>query len=121
MTSGLVTSGSFSNVLWISAGKMDSIKETEQSRLQWGRRQEAVYQEASPSSNEISSYRCLAQIVKLQEFEDLVRNHYSRDTARELLLCASMLGPEKLEQNGWIDLKLDFLRNYDKIVNFYRR
>lgn len=32
MTSGLVTSGSFSNVLWISADKMDSIKETEQSR-----------------------------------------------------------------------------------------
>jgi hypothetical protein len=111
----------FERSLDISRSKMDGMKETEQSRSQWGRRQEAVYQEASPSSNEISSSQCLAQIVKLQEFADLVQKFYSKDTARELLVCAFMLDPEKLEQDGWIDLNLAFLRNYDKLVNFYRR
>ena len=111
----------FERSLDISRSKMDGMKETEQSRSQWGRRQEAVYQEASPSSNEISSSQCLAQIVKLHEFADLVQKFYSKDTARELLVCAFMLDPEKLEQDGWIDLNLAFLRNYDKLVNFYRR
>jgi hypothetical protein len=55
----------FERSLDISRSKMDGMKETEQSRSQWGRRQEAVYQEASPSSNEISSSQCLAQIVTI--------------------------------------------------------
>jgi hypothetical protein len=63
----------------------------------------------------------LVQIVKLQEFADLFQKLYSKDTAKELLVCVFMLDPEILEQGGWIDLKLAFLRNYDKLVNFYRR
>jgi hypothetical protein len=98
--------------------KMDSVKETNQSRTDWGQRKEAVYQKTPPPSYETSASRHLRSIVKFQEFAYLVQKHSSkdRDAAKELLCCANMLGPEKLEQDGWIDSALAFLRNYDKIT-----
>jgi hypothetical protein len=105
----------FGRSLDINGSKMDSMKEIEQSRSQWSQRQQAVYQKASPSSDETSSSRRFAQEGKLQEFADLVQRLYSKDTAKELLVCAFMLDPKKLG-DGWLDSSLFFLRNYDKIV-----
>ncbi|MGA9166695.1 MAG: hypothetical protein WB053_04885 [Nitrososphaeraceae archaeon] len=95
--------------------KMDSIKETNQSRLQWGQREDAVYQ-TSGSYSETSTSRCLDMIGKFQEYANLIQKHCPKDTAKTLLVCAIALGPEKLVQNGWIDTQLVFLRNYDKIA-----
>ena len=98
--------------------KMDSIEETNQSRIHWDQRKEAVYQKIPPPSYKTSASQRLGSIVKLQEFAYLVQKHSSkdRDAAKELLCCANMLGPEELEQDGWIDSALVFLRNYDKIA-----
>ena len=98
--------------------KMDSTEETNQSMINWGQRKDAVYQKTPPSYYETSASRHLGSIVKLQEFAYLVQKHSSkdRDAAKELLCCANILGPEKLEQDGWIDSALAFLRNYDKIA-----
>ena len=97
--------------------KMDSITKTNESRLQWSRGQEAVYQKTLPSSYETSTSGYLDWIAKFQEFANLVQKYHSKETAKELLLCVYMLGPKKLEQDGWIDLQLVFLRSYDKIVS----
>lgn len=91
--------------------KMDSTKVTNQSRLQWSQGQEVYQKKTSPSS----SYGTIAseisdRMAKLQEFANLVKKHYTKDTAKELLFCSSMLGPEGLERSGW----LAFLRNLDK-------
>jgi hypothetical protein len=96
--------------------KMDSIEETNQSRIHWGQRKEAVYQKIPPPSYKTSASQHLGSIVKFQEFAYLVQKLSSkdRDAAKELLGCANMLGPENLEQDGWIDSALVFLRNYDK-------
>ncbi|MDQ3837673.1 MAG: hypothetical protein M3297_00215 [Thermoproteota archaeon] len=93
--------------------KMDGIKETNQSRSQWSQGQGAVYQKKTLlSSYETSSSQYLDRIVKFQEFANLVQRHYSKDTAKELMICASTLS----EPDGWIEEKLVFLRNYDKIA-----
>ena len=91
--------------------KMDSTRETNQSRLQRSQGQEVYQKKTSPSS----SYGTIAseiseRMAKVQKFADLVKKHYPKDDAKELLFCACMLGPEELERSGW----LAFLHNLDK-------
>ena len=93
--------------------KMDSIKETNQSRLQWSQGQEAVYQnKTSLSSYEMSASQYLDRIAEFQEFSNLVQKHYSKHTAQILIMCANTLW----EPDGWIKEKLVFLRSYDKMA-----
>jgi len=93
--------------------KMDSIKDTNQSRSQWSQGQEAVYQnKTSLSSYETSVSQYLDRVVKFQEFSNLVQKYYSKDTAQILIMCANTLW----EPDGWIEEKLVFLRNYDKMA-----
>jgi polyphosphate kinase 2 (PPK2 family) len=94
---------------------MDSNKETNQGELQWCQSSEKFYQNTSSYTYKTSTSQYSDRLVKLQEFANLVQKHYSKETAKILLLCANMIGPEKLEQDGWIDSKLVILRNYDKI------
>ena len=91
--------------------KMDSTRETNQSRLQRSQGQEVYQKKTSPSS----SYGTIASeisesMAKVQKFANLVKKHYPKDDAKELLFCACMLGPEELERSGW----LAFLHNLDK-------
>jgi hypothetical protein len=90
---------------------MDSAKESNQSRLHRSQGQEVYQKKTSPSS----SYGTIAsdisdRMAKYQEFANLVKKHYPKDTAKELLFCASMLGPEEMERSGW----LAFLLNLNK-------
>src|SRR5215204_4260589 len=88
--------------------KMDSTKETNQSRLQWNQGQKVYQKKTSPSS----SYGTIAseisdRMAKLQEFANLVKKHSPKDTAKKLLFCASMLGPEEPERSGWLAFLLN--------------
>ena len=87
--------------------KMDSIKETNQSRSQWSQRQEALLQ--NKTSLETSASQYLDRIVKFLEFSNLVQKHYPKDTAQLLIVCAGTLW----KPDGWIKEKLVFLRNYN--------
>ena len=96
--------------------KTDSIKDANQSKSYWSQsqrqRQEAVYQKTSSSSYGIPGSQYLDKIAKFQEFATLVKKHYSKDTAKELIFCASRLrSPQNWEHSGWIEEKLVFLRN----------
>jgi hypothetical protein len=99
--------------LYTIRSKMGSIKEANQSSLQWGQREEAVYQKTSFFSSETSTSRYSDRIVKFQEFANLVRKYYPKDTAKELISITNSLW----EPDSWIDEKLVFLRNYDKIAS----
>ena len=90
--------------------KTDSIKDANQSKSHWSQRQEAAYQKTSSSSYGIPDSRYLDKIAKFQEFATLVQKHYSKD----LIICANTLSPR--EQDGWIEEKLVFLRNFDRLV-----
>jgi hypothetical protein len=96
--------------------KTDSIKDANQSKSHWSQsqRQEEVYQKTSSSSYGIPVSRYLDKIAKFQQFATLVKKHYSKDTAKELIICASGLrSPQNWEQDGWIEEMLVFLRNLD--------
>jgi hypothetical protein len=97
--------------------KTDSIKDANQSLSHWSQRQrqrqEAVYQKTSSSSYGPGS-QYLDKIAKFQEFATLVKKYYSKETAKELILCASRLrSPPNWEHGSWIEEKLVFLRNLD--------
>ena len=94
--------------------KTDSIKDANQSKSHGSQRQEAVYQKTSSSSYGIPDSRYLDKIAKFQEFATLVQKYYSKDTAKDLIICANTLSPR--EQDGWIEEKLVFLRNFDRLV-----
>jgi hypothetical protein len=97
--------------------KTDNIKDANQSKSHWSERQEAVYQKPSSSSYATSDSQYLDKIAKFQEFATLLQKHCSKDEAKELIICASTLrSPQNWEQGGWIDKKLDFLRNFDRLV-----
>ena len=96
--------------------KTDNIKDANQRSSHWSQGQEAVYQKPSSSSYTISDSRYSGKIVKLQELATLLQKHWPKDTAKELIICANMLGPQNWEQGGWIDETLDFLRNFDRLV-----
>jgi hypothetical protein len=96
--------------------KTDNIKDANQRSSHWSQGQEAVYQKPSSSSYTISDSRYSGKIVKLQELATLLQKHWPKDTAKELIICASMLGPQNWEQGGWIDETLDFLRNFDRLI-----
>jgi hypothetical protein len=96
--------------------KADNIKAANQSKSHWSQRQEAVYQKPSSSSYGTSDSRYLDKIAKVQEFATLVRKLYPKDSAKELIIWASTLGPQNWEQDGWIEEKLVFLRNLDRPV-----
>ena len=91
--------------------KTDSIKDANQSKSHWSQRQEAVYHKTSSYSYGIPDSRYLDKIAKFQEFATLVQKHYSKDTAKDLIIFANTLGPQNWEQDGWIEEKLVFLRN----------
>jgi hypothetical protein len=98
--------------------KTDSVKDANQNESNWSRRQEAVYRKKTSSSScAIPGSQYLNKLVKFQEFATLVQKHYSKDTAKELIFCASRLrSPQNWEQDGWIEEKLVFLRNLDRHV-----
>lgn len=96
--------------------KTENIRDTNQSKLHWSQTREAVYQKPSSSSYGTHDSGYLDQLVKFQEFATLVEKHYSKDTAKELIICASTLGLQNWEQGDWIDKKLAFLRNLDRPV-----
>jgi hypothetical protein len=45
-----------------------------------------------------------------------VQKYYSKDPAKKLIICASMLGAQNWEQGGWIDEKIAFLCNFERLV-----
>jgi hypothetical protein len=92
--------------------KTDNIKDANQRNSHWSQRQKAVYQKPSSSSYGTHDSRYLDQLVKFQEFATLLQKHFSKDMAKKLIICASMLGSQNWEQGGWIDEKIAFLRNY---------
>jgi hypothetical protein len=96
--------------------KTDNIKDANQRSSHWSQTREVVYQKPSSSSYVTRDSRYLDKLVKFQEFATLVQKHYSKDTAKELIICASMLGPQNWERGGWIDETLDFLRKFDRPV-----
>ena len=96
--------------------KTDNIKDANQSKSDWSQMQEAVYEKTSFSSYGIPDSRYLDKIAKFQEFATLVQKHYPEDTAKELIICASKLGPQNWDHGGWIEGKLVFLRNLDRVV-----
>ena len=96
--------------------KTDNIKDANQRSLHWSQTREVVYQKPSSSSYVTRDSRYLDKLVKFQEFATLVQKHYSKDTAKEFIICASMLGPQNWERGGWIDETLDFLRKFDRPV-----
>ena len=59
--------------------KMDSIEETNQSRIHWDQRKEAVYQKIPPPSYKTCASQRLGSIAKFQEFAYLVQKHSSND------------------------------------------
>ena len=100
--------------------KIDSIKDANQSKSYWSQsqrhRQEAVYQKTSSSSYGIPDSQYLDKIAKFQEFATLVQKYYSKDT-KELIICASRLrSPQNWEHGSWIEEKLVFLRNLDRVI-----
>lgn len=94
--------------------KKDSVKDANQSKPHGSQRQEVVYQKTSCSSYGTSDSRYLDKIAKFQEFATLVKKHYSKDTAKELIIWASILrSPQNWEHGGWIEEMLVCLRNLD--------
>ena len=91
--------------------KTESIKDANQSKSHWSQRQEALYPKTSSSSYGTSDSRYLGKIVKIQEFATLVQKHYSKATAKELIICAGTLSPQNWEQGDWIDEMIACLRN----------
>jgi hypothetical protein len=96
--------------------KTDSTKDANQNKSHWSERREEVYPKTSSSSYGTPDSRYLDKIAKFQEFATLVQKHYSKDTAKERIICASTLGPQNWEQGGWIEEKLVFLRNFERAI-----
>jgi hypothetical protein len=88
--------------------KTDSIKDTNRRNSHWSQGQEAVYQKPSSYSYGAHDSKHLGKVVK---FATLVQKHYSKDTAKELIICASTLGLQNWEEGGCIDEMIAFLRN----------